>query len=49
MADLLYVQASPAGSTRLTDWISAHADTLGRNYTSELARRVDRQGAYRSN
>ena len=49
MAGLLYVQAPPAGSTLLTDWISAHANTLGRNYTSELARRVDRQGAYRSN
>jgi NADH dehydrogenase len=49
MADLLYVSSPPAGHTRLTDWISAHAQTLGRRYTSELARRVDRQGAYASN
>lgn len=49
MADLLYVNAPPAGSTRLTDWIRQHADTLGRSYTSELARRVDRQAAYASN
>ena len=39
MADLLYVDAPPAGSTRLTDWATAHADTLGREYASELARR----------
>jgi NADH dehydrogenase len=49
MADLLYTQSPPAGSTRLTEWISAHANTLGRRYTSELARRKDRRGAYQSN
>ena len=49
MADLLYVETSPTGETKLTDWITAHADTLGRRYTSELARRVDRAAAYRSN
>ena len=49
MANLLYVDAAPAGVTRLTDWIAAHADTLGRRYTSELARRRDRMAAYRSN
>ncbi len=49
MAGLLYVDAPAAGATKLTDWIAAHADTLGRRYTSELARRVDRVGAYRSN
>lgn len=49
MANLLYVDAPPAGTTKLTDWIAAHADTLGRRYTSELARRVDRVGAYQSN
>lgn len=31
------------------EWIQANADTLGRSYASELARRVDRQGAYGSN
>ena len=49
MADLLHVDALPAGRTVLTDWIRSHADTLGRCYTSELARRKDQVSAYRSN
>lgn len=49
MADLLYVDAPPAGKTALTTWIANHADALGRRYTSELARRQDRVTAYRSN
>ena len=49
MADLLAVDSPPVGSTRLTDWIREHADTLGRHYTSELARRKDRAAAYQSN
>ena len=39
MADLLYVDSPPAGETRLTDWARQHADTLGKRYASELARR----------
>lgn len=39
MANLLYVDAAPTGTTKLTDWIAAHADTVGRRYASELARR----------
>jgi NADH dehydrogenase len=39
MADLLYVDAQPVGSTRLTDWARAHAVTLGKQYANELARR----------
>ena len=39
MADLLYVDAPPAGSTRLTAWARAQRATLGRRYASELARR----------
>jgi NADH dehydrogenase len=39
MADLLYVIDKPAGTTRLTDWMRDHADTLGIVYASELARR----------
>ena len=46
MADLLYVDSPPAGETRLTEWITRHKDTLGLQYTSELARRRDRQAAY---
>lgn len=49
MADLLYVDSLPAGRTPLTEWTRQHADSLGRRYTSELARRKDRQSAYRSN
>jgi NADH dehydrogenase len=49
MADLLYVDSPPAGKTRLTDWIAEHADTLGKRYTSELARRIDRTSPYSSN
>jgi uncharacterized protein YbjT (DUF2867 family) len=40
MANLLYVNAPPAGTTRLTDWAKENADTLGRRYASELARRA---------
>ncbi|NKQ37540.1 MAG: NAD(P)H-binding protein [Chloroflexi bacterium] len=49
MADLLYVDTPPTGQTRLTEWAHEHADSLGRQYTSELARRRDRQVAYASN
>lgn len=49
MADLLYVDSPPAGRTVLTEWVRSHADTLGRRYTSELARRKDRVSPYRSN
>ncbi len=49
MANLLWVESPPAGKTKLTDWIKEHADTLGRTYTSELARRRDRAAAYGSN
>jgi len=49
MENRLFVQAHPLGSTKLTEWIDRHKDTLGRHYTSELARRVDRVNAYRSN
>ena len=46
MADLLVTSSPPAGSTRLTDWARQHADTLGKHYASELARRKNRQLAY---
>ncbi|MBL0210638.1 MAG: NAD(P)H-binding protein [Holophagaceae bacterium] len=46
MADLLYTPSPPAGKTRLSEWIQANADMLGRSYASELARRVDRGAAY---
>lgn len=46
MADLLHVDSPPAGTTRLTDWMREHADTLGKRYASELARRQDRTRGY---
>ncbi len=49
MEGRLYVDAPPLGTTRLTEWIQQHRETLGRHYTSEMARRVDRASAYRSN
>ena len=39
MEGLLYVDAPPTGTTRLTEWAEAHADELGRHYASELGRR----------
>ena len=48
MANLLYVDSPPTGKTRLTDWLRRHADTLGRTYASELARRKDRVASYQT-
>jgi NADH dehydrogenase len=47
MDGLLCVDTPPTGRTRLTEWLRANAGTLGRQYTSELARRRDRHAAYR--
>jgi NADH dehydrogenase len=49
MEGRLYVDAPLLGATKLSDWVHEHRDTLGRRYTSELARRTDRSSAYRSN
>ncbi len=49
MAGLLCVASAPAGQTKLTDWARERSSTLGLRYTSELARRRDRQAEYRSN
>ena len=49
MEGRLYVDGPPLGTTRLSDWIARHKDTLGRSYTSEMARRMDRLSEYRSN
>ena len=49
MEGRLYVDAPPLGTTKLTEWIDRHKDTLGRHYTSEMARRIDRVSQYRSN
>jgi len=47
MENRLYVDAPPLGSTKLSEWAARHRDTLGRHYSSELARRIDRLSAYR--
>lgn len=49
MEGRLCVDAPPLGATRLTEWMERHRETLGRRYTSEVARRVDRAAEYRSN
>jgi uncharacterized protein YbjT (DUF2867 family) len=49
MANLLFVESPPAGMTRLTGWAAERSTTLGLRYTSELARRKDREGEYQSN
>jgi NADH dehydrogenase len=49
MEGRLCVNAPALGSTKLTEWMDRHRETLGRHYTSELARRIDRVAGYRSN
>jgi NADH dehydrogenase len=49
MEGRLSVDAPPQGTVKLTDWIERNKETLGRHYTSEMARRVDRASGYRSN
>jgi len=46
MAGLLYTDSKPVGTTRLTDWLKENASTVGNHYSSELARRKDREKAY---
>jgi len=38
-SNLLYVDTPPTGTTRLTDWLREHRDTVGVRYASELSRR----------
>jgi NADH dehydrogenase len=49
MAGTLAVDTPPVGTTKLTDWVSSNSETLGKNYTSELARRKNREIRYQSN
>ena len=46
MRNLLVTASPPAGRTALSQWVLAHRDTLGRSYSSELARRRDRRRSY---
>lgn len=49
MEDRLFVKSPPLGKTKLSEWVEKHKDTLGRHYTSEMLRRVDRTSGYKSN
>ncbi|MCI5224504.1 MAG: epimerase, partial [Candidatus Electrothrix sp. AR4] len=46
MTNLLYVDSPPTGNTKLTEWAEKHSETLGRRYSNELARRLDRETEY---
>jgi len=49
MENRLFVDAAPLGQTKLSDWVEKHKATLGREYTSEMRRRIDRISGYQSN
>jgi NADH dehydrogenase len=49
MQERLYVESPPLGTTKLSDWVHAHREKLGRQYASELQRRFDRVSPYRPN
>jgi uncharacterized protein YbjT (DUF2867 family) len=49
MEERLYVDSSPLGTTKLSDWMRANRHRVGLKYTSEMARRRDRVSPYRSN
>jgi len=48
MQEKLYVRSPPLGTTKLSDWVRASREDIGRRYASELQRRLDRGSAYRS-
>src|SRR5262249_2299221 len=48
MQEKLYVRSPPLGKTKLSDWVRASREDIGRRYTSELQRRLDRRTGYRS-
>jgi NADH dehydrogenase len=46
MQEKLYVRSPPLGTTKLSDWVRASRQDIGRRYASELQRRLDRGSAY---
>lgn len=46
MQNLLVTSSPPAGVTALSQWVAEERETLGRRYSSELARRKDRNKTY---
>lgn len=49
MENRLHVDDAALGKVKLSEWVLAHKETLGRRYTSEMARRSDRFTEYRAN
>ena len=49
MQERLYVESPPGGTTKLSDWVGAHSEKIGRQYASELQRRFDRISPYQPN
>jgi uncharacterized protein YbjT (DUF2867 family) len=49
MQERLHVDSPPLGTTKLSDWVHASRQDLGRQYASEMSRRFDRVSAYSSN
>ncbi len=49
MANLLCVDAPPAGTTALSEWVRTNASILGRKYASELAKRKEVVSTCQSN
>jgi hypothetical protein len=47
MQENLYVQSPPLGTTKLSDWVRASRQDIGRHYASELQRRLGRDSTYR--
>ncbi len=48
MQERLYVDSPPLGATKLSEWVRGARDTIGRDYASELGRRLDRKRDYRA-
>ena len=46
MANMLYADSPPAGTTKLSDYLRENASTIGMRYSSEMARRKNRQLSY---
>lgn len=46
MANLLLVDSEPTGTTLLSEWIQRNSQSLGARYSSELARRNNRELSY---
>jgi uncharacterized protein YbjT (DUF2867 family) len=46
MQEKLYVRSPPLGTTKLSDWVRASREDIGRRYASELQRHLYRGSAY---